>query len=330
MPRVAACEPLAAVYSGRMQKLALWAAVLIVACTSALAQVSVELRLDQEQYLPGETLSVAVRITNRSGQRLVLGREMDWLVFGVESAETGVVPKISDPFVQGEFVLESSKVATKRVDIAPHFPFNKSGRYSVTATVRIPQWGAERASPPASFDIVEGSKIWQQEVGLPNPDGSGGVPEIRRYFLQQANYLRGQIRLYVRVTDESGLKTYRLLPVGKMLSFSRPEPQVDAFSNLHLLYQDGPRTFSYTKYSPDGELLARQTYEMGNTRPRLFVDAEREIGVRGGFRLRLAADIPPPTPAELAAVREAAAQAATNAAPLQAEDTTAKKKKSKR
>jgi len=309
-----------------MQRLAPAAAVLIAACLSVRAQVSVEVRLEQEQFLPGESLVAAVRITNRSGQSLVLGAEQDWLTFAVESQETGVVPKISDPVVQGEFVLESSKVATKRVDIGPHFPFSKSGRYSLTATVHISQWNSERVSPPVSFDIVEGSKIWQQEVGLPSPDGSSGPPEVRRYLLQQANYLRGQIRLYVRITDVTGLKTIRLLPVGRMLSFSRPEPQVDAFSNLHLLYQNGPRTFLYTKFSPDGELLARQTYEIVDSRPRLYVDAEREIGVKGGARRRLATDIPPPTAAQLLA-ESGTNSVLTNAAPAATEESGSRKKK---
>ena len=48
---------------------------------SAPAQVTVDVVLDQEQFLPTETMPVAVRITNRSGQPLHLGADADWLTF---------------------------------------------------------------------------------------------------------------------------------------------------------------------------------------------------------------------------------------------------------
>src|SRR5579862_3521982 len=90
-----------------------------LACASA--QVTVEVTQDQQQFLPGEALKLAVRITNLSGQVLHLGGEEDWLTFAVESRDGTVVPKVGEAPVVGEFTLESSKVAIKRVDLAPYF-----------------------------------------------------------------------------------------------------------------------------------------------------------------------------------------------------------------
>src|SRR5207249_11768589 len=70
----------------------------------------------QDQFLPGETLPAAVRISNRSGQTLRLGAEEDWLTFSVEARESAVVAKIGEVPVRGEFVVESSQRATKHVD----------------------------------------------------------------------------------------------------------------------------------------------------------------------------------------------------------------------
>ena len=71
---------------------------LAIAVLRASAQVSVELVLDQEQFLPSESLPVAVKITNRSGQQLHLGAEAvrfhhssDRLT-GLELADGSVVP----------------------------------------------------------------------------------------------------------------------------------------------------------------------------------------------------------------------------------------------
>lgn len=281
-----------------MNKSCLWLITLVLAALPLRAQISVEIRLEQEQFLPGEALSAAVRITNLSGQTLRLGEEEDWLTFAAESTVTGVVPKLGEVPVVGGFDLPSSKVAIKRVDVAPAFPLDRPGRYTLTATVRVKQWGIEKSSPPKGFDIVEGAKLWQQEFGVPAPAGSSTPPEVRRYVLQQVNYLKGQLKLYVRVTDISGAKTFKVVPVGKCLSFSRPEAQVDETSQLHVLYQNGPRSFSYTKYTPDGDMVMRQTYDYVDSRPRLQLDRRREIAVSGGARRVLPSDIPPPPKTE--------------------------------
>src|SRR5690348_13831372 len=100
----------------------------VITLSAAHAQVTVEVVLPQKEFLPGETLLAAVRITNRSGQKLHLGAGEDWLRFDVESKEGSVVAKLSDPDVAGEFDLDSLKVATKRVDLAPHFNITQLGR----------------------------------------------------------------------------------------------------------------------------------------------------------------------------------------------------------
>ncbi len=261
------------------------------------AQVSVEVVLEQEQFLPSEALPAAVRITNRSGQTLRLGGEPDWLTFSVESRDGFVVVKNGEVPVVGEFVLESSKVATKRVDLAPYFNLARPGRYSVSATVRIQAWDGQETSGPKDFGIIEGAKLWSREFGVPAPGGATNqTPEVRKYALQQANYLRSQLKLYLRLTDAAETKVLKVFPVGPMASFSRPEPQLDKLSNLHLLYQTGARSFSYTVINPDGDIILRQTYDYLNSRPRLAEDKEGRFGVTGGVRHPTFSDLPAPKP----------------------------------
>jgi hypothetical protein len=280
-----------------MTKLGFWAGVLAGAVLSAPAQVTVELTQPQDQFLPGEALPVTVRITNLSGQTLHLGGDPDWLTFSVESREGVVVPKMADLPAFEPFELPSSKVATRRIDIAPCYPITEVGRYNIIANLNIKAWGRQVASQPRPLDVIQGASIWQQEFGVPKAPGQPeGSPEIRRYLLQQANYVKGPIRLYLRVTDQSGTRTFRVAKVGALISFSRPEHLIDQASNLHVLYQDGPHSFSYTKFSPDGELLARQTHDYISTRPRLKEDADGNIAVFGGARRITSSDVPPPPP----------------------------------
>ncbi len=111
--------------------------LLLALLPSVPAQVNVEVTLDKDEFLSGETLPVAVRITNRSGQALRLGSAADWLSFSVESSDGFVVAKSGNPAVTGAFVLESSEVATKRVEVASYFNLAQPGHYTITATLRI-------------------------------------------------------------------------------------------------------------------------------------------------------------------------------------------------
>ncbi len=283
-----------------MKHISLWACFLLAALPQAPAQVTLEITQDQDQFLPGEAIPAAVRITNRSGQILRLGVEDDWLTFSVESRDQEIVPKTGDVPVTGEVLLPSSKVLIKHVDLAPYFSATIPGGYSVTATVRIQGWNRAITSPPRRFNIIEGAKIWEQEVGVPPPPGAtNSMPEVRKYVLQQARYLKNQLRLYLRLTDASGAKVFRVFPIGPLVSFGRPDPQVDSSSNLHLLYQDRPRSYNYTVFNTDGQLMVRQTYDYVNTRPRLHPEADGRITVTGGTRRVTARDLPAPTPEEL-------------------------------
>jgi hypothetical protein len=276
-----------------MTKPWLWSVLLAISIGPVFGQVSVEVALPQEQFLQGESLQVAVRITNRSGQTIRLGAEEDWLTFAMEGRDGLIVAKLSDPDVKGEFELESSKIATKRVDLTPYFTLPQPGRYAVSAIVKIKAWDREVSSPPKNFDIIHGAKLWEQEFGLPaNPASTNATPEVRKYVLEEANYLKTHLRLYLRVTDASGARPFRVFPIGQMVSFSRPEGQVDKWSDLHVIYANGPHSYSYTVFNPDGDVLVRQTYDYVNSRPRLRANDDGKISVVGGVRRLTAQDIP--------------------------------------
>ncbi len=217
------------------------------------------------------------------------------MTFSVESRDGFIVVKNGEVPVLGEFTLESSEVATRHVDLAPYFALPRPGRYHVTATVRVKQWDATLTTQPKSFDIIQGAKLWSQDFGVPAAAGvTNQLPEVRKYTLQQANYLRTQLRLYLRLTDAAESKVIKVFSLGPMVSFSQPEPQLDKFSNLHLLYQNGARSFSYTVVTPDGDVVVRQTHEYANSRPRLQIDPDGKFVVAGGMRRVSSNDVPAP------------------------------------
>ncbi|MEO6036740.1 MAG: hypothetical protein ABIQ35_15930 [Verrucomicrobiota bacterium] len=252
--------------------------------------VSVELSLEQEQFLSNEDLRVAVRITNRSGQTLAFGKEDDWLTFSIEAKDHYVVSQLGDVPVAGEFTLESSQTGTKRVNLTPYFDFRQAGRYQITASLKIPQWDKEITSRPAVFDIINGTKLKELDFGVPN-SATNAQPEMRKYILQQAIYMR-QMRLYLRLTDATGTTVFRVFPIAPMVSFSKPEAQLDKFSNLHVLHQIGARAFNYSVINPDGDVVTQQVHEYSSTRPVLRIDDEGKILVAGGIRRPTLNDLP--------------------------------------
>jgi hypothetical protein len=254
------------------------------------AQVTVEIVLDQEQFLQDESLPLKVRITNRSGQLLHLGQDKDWLKFTVERRDGRITTRLGDVPVQGDFLLDSSKVADRLVDLMPYYDL-EPGRYHVTAVVKIPQWKEEVSSPPKLVDVIRGTKIWEQVVGVPAPDG---IPDARKYILEQANYLR-RLYLYLRLTDRSEHVVYRVLPIGQLVSFGRPEAQTDRESRLHVLFQTGARSFTYCVVDTEGKIALRQRHDYAATRPVLKSDGEGHISVKGGMRRLTKWDVPAPS-----------------------------------
>ncbi len=274
----------------------------LLAILRAPAQVvTLDISLDQEQYLPAEALPVTVHVNNSSGQTLHLGADNYWLTFSVQCLDNNAsVVKQSQPPVAGAFDLGSSEVAIKHVDIAPYFDLKQTGRYRVIAFVHIPEWNMDVSSAPKEFDIVDGAELWSQAFGLPMPAGvSNRPPEIRKYVLEEANYLKRQLRMYVLVTDESGGQIFKVSAVGPMVSFGRPEAQLDSDSKLHVLYQSGPESFVYSIINPEGTILSQDEYDYANSRPRLSLDASGNIVVVGGVRRAKPAELPvimPPNP----------------------------------
>ena len=289
-----ACMKGPRLYTVQMQKSLTALALLASMTLAARAQVTAELVLDQEQFLRSESLAVRLKISNFSGRTLELGEEPDWLSFTVDAEQGKELSRTGEIPLPKPFRLESSKTVSLRTDLMPHFDLKDPGHYTLNATVKIPQIEKEIIVKPKTFDIIAGTKLWEKDVGIPATQ----PPEVRKFALQQATFLK-QLRLYVRLTDETDTKVIRVLPLGALLSFSTPEPLVDKLSNLHVLFQYGPRSFLYSVVTPDGDQIIRQTYDYyGNSRPHIRAEEDGRITVIGGARRILLSDLPPPRVAQ--------------------------------
>jgi len=248
------------------------------------------LTMAQDDFLPSESVPLAVKITNRSGQQLHLGADADWLTFNVEADDGFVVTKNAEVPVTGAFDLETSELAIKRVDLQPYFAMTKPGRYRVIATLHIKDWSSQLASAPKHFDVISGAKLWAQNFGV--QDGTNLAPKVLKYSLEQANYLKEQLRLYVQVSDAAEAQVFKVTPLGPMVSFSHPEQQVDRQSRLNVLWQTGGQSFTYAIVNPDGTLALLDYYDNYFSRPRLAVNDDGDVFVKGGTRRTKPSELP--------------------------------------
>jgi hypothetical protein len=141
------------------------------------------------------------------------------------------------------------------------------------------------ASPSKMFDVISGVKLWSQDFGMSSGTGAtNGAPEVRKYTLIKANYLRSQLQLFIQVSDQSESHVFNVISLGKMVSFNEPETQLDRLSNLHLLWQSGAHLFTYAMVKPDGGLAKQEIYDYVTTRPRLNMNDDSSVTVTGGVR----------------------------------------------
>lgn len=252
-----------------------------------LGQLDVRVTLPQDQYLPGESIEAAVRISNFSGRKINFGANPGWIRFNVEATEGFIVNRISEIQESGEFDLESSTRGTIRYDIQPHFDLSRPGRYRVTAIVRLSDTD-EYASTAVHFEVFRGTRLWEREFGVVDNTGAA----LRRKFLLQQTTNLKDVRLYVRVTDEAETATVKVLLLGNTVSFSRPACAVDRKSQLHVLHQINADTYRYHLIGPDGALVFRHSYEFTERRPQLRVNEGGDVAVIGGARKRSANDLP--------------------------------------
>jgi hypothetical protein len=267
--------------------------------------VTAELSLEQNQLLPDEKMYLKLTLHNRAGQDLKLGVDSDWITFTVAGEKNDLAPQIGTGHVpiDGEFTLPAGLYGSREFNLTPYFDFRQPGRYTVRASIKIPQWQQVVAVQPATFTVVKGtplSNLPEMAVGvrLLNAE-SNQPPEIRKFSLEKSEATAGG-KLYVRLTDATGGRTLRLVPVGNFFAFSQPDVKLDRYNNLHVLHQTDAKAFTYCVIDTQGMIVERQTYQYVDRRPALREGSNGMVDVAGGSRVISANDLPPDQPAESA------------------------------
>ena len=187
------------------------------------------------------------------------------------------------------FVVPHNKQVKRTINLGEFFDFEKTGAFSIQPVVRMGPDGQWQPGHRRLFDIVTPATVTEQAFAVRPPDGEvqTGVYTIQRLT-------RNRHTVFVKVSKRSDGKIIDVVNLGTIAAFTQKvETQLNRLGFLHTLHQSGAQTIKHHIISPNGKLVARETYtRYGGRRPRLVPNAEGRIQVVDAVPNKAKDDIP--------------------------------------
>jgi hypothetical protein len=246
------------------------------------AQVTVELSIKRNIYIAYEPLLATVRINNLSGNRLLLAdvEGKKWFGFQIETLDGRPVPPSDPNYEISPIQINPGEAVVRTVNLTQLYPLSDFGSYRVRATVYAAELSDYFSSPPLTLEITDGRLLWQQTVGVPGP---AGIESGTRTISLLSHRLSERTDLYLRIEDKTRGIIYCTHRLGDFISYGKPDIQLDATNTVHVLQNNIPREFIYSKVGLDGKILERMTYSAPKERPHLVRSADGTVIVAGGI-----------------------------------------------
>ncbi|MEK7953475.1 hypothetical protein [Luteolibacter soli] len=227
--------------------------------STARAQVEVTLKMARNNFVSGESIPVAVTVTNRSGQDLVFqgNSRVGWLDLMVSNLNGVALTPIGQPAF-GAVKIPLGQAMSRTVDLASLYPLQTAGNFSVYAVVRLPgQADNGYGSNRTVFNVNTALPYWTQKIGLAGKPGQG-----REFRVLQFN-TGSKTTLYAQVMDTRTGNAIRTHPLGEALMFRKPSVTLDNRQVMHVLYLMSPEMWGHVRVAPDGQLLGRELHKRG-------------------------------------------------------------------
>lgn len=236
-----------------LQPLALLSTLLLL--SSAEAQIELSLRVEPGKALLHESIIAHVDITNNSSKALEIGgQQADAdLDFDIRDMNGDYVDKRRGRKPLPETtVIEPFKQRTVAVDIASCYRLAEALPYKIACKL---DWrGKIYSSNQTYFDIVPGIAIASKTVAVP-----GGNDIVRRFSLLYMH--RGnKAHIFLKIENVDETICYGVYDLGDYIRIQDAQMQVDGRGLIHILYQSGPRRFSYYVLDAHGKSNKKKFY----------------------------------------------------------------------
>jgi len=252
----------------------------LLAAQAGRGQVSVSVQLSDEIYVLYEPIAATVSIRNVSARTMELTTAPDqapWLTFWILDDNGRQVEELKPVPVGASTLLPAGDTVSRTFNLTPLYDLRNRGAYKLRA--QINSGAIDVASPTVRFTILNGQEIWAQTVSLGGPAGEAEV--FRTYSLIVKRGPRYN-HLYAGVRDDPNGLVYGMLALGHFVPVTEPQMQVDRQGHLHTLYRSSARSLSYHHIDPSGRIVEQDAYADIQSFPRLVVDSDGRVSVRGG------------------------------------------------
>jgi len=270
-------------HPGSVRKMLLMLALGIIAFLPVRlhAQILVDLSIKRVLYIAYEPLLATVRITNLSGNPLLLAdvEGKKWFGFQVETLDGRPIPPSNPDYEIDPIKVGPGESITRTINLVQLYPITDFGSYRIRASVYSAELSNYFSSPPLSIEITDGRLLWQQTVGVPATDGIKGG---NRTISLLSHRLTERTDLYLRIEDKEAGIVYCTHRLGDYISYGKPYIMLDASNTIHVLQNNIPHEFIYTKVGLDGKILDQLSYNAPKTRPQLKRFDDGTISVAGG------------------------------------------------
>jgi hypothetical protein len=268
------------IHMSRMFSQLLCVVVGMVSLATSHAQLGVNIRMDQSQYLAGEAVLVSVTITNHTGNDVVLASQgrTPWLDMVVKRGNGEPASSLGRTNF-GAVKIASGQSMSKTIDIAALYHLREPGSYSVSAIVRMAGATTEGfISNRLLFNCANVRPDWSQKVGVPGQPGKSHEFRVMNFTNSQKSLL------YAQVVDCKTGVSIQTLSLGEALLFRKPQAAVDRSQSLHVLYLATPEFYVHARMDVNGKFLGRDLHKRGaGGDPRLMSFADGSVQVAGSI-----------------------------------------------
>ena len=246
------------------------------------AQITVDLSIKRTIFVAYEPLLATVRITNLTGNRLLLAdvEGKKWFGFQIETLDGRPIPPRDSNYEIEPIQVGPGESISRTVNLTQLYPLSDFGSYRIRASVYAAELSGYFSSPPLTIEITEGRLLWQQTVGVPGP---AGVENGTRTISLLSHRLSERTDLYLRIEDKPAGIVYCTHRLGDFIAYGKPEILLDATNTIHILQNNIPREFIYSKIGLSGKILDRATLSAPKDRPRLARAQDGTVAVVGGI-----------------------------------------------
>ena len=259
-------------------------ALLLVAFGSpfSLAQIAIGLRSDRTKYLRYEPVNLEVILRNYTGNTLVFGLnpKEGFLRFRIKRPDQRpVLPLGVERNPASGLILGAGETKTLTITINTLFDMKRPGIYEIRVVVGHPRLANDYLSDAVTLEIREGTTLISRRIGIPTSNSTASIQYRDVHFLLFHGD-KGDIYC-LRVEDAKNV--YGVVRLGPHIAGVEPQMDVDAVSNIHVLFMTRPRLFVYRVYDYDLNLKEDRYFALDSTLPRLVRDPELgQVRVRGG------------------------------------------------